>query len=146
MKGQGSAPTSALGRQRLPECKITRRMNKWRWKKLDKKSCSSSTELFSRNCSYPGPPACPFPPFLFSPSDLSGKKMPSTLRATIRNSPELPAVRSDCCVWCAGKQHTMNLLMMNNAKKKPQSPSIQRFGKIPRHRKMNANFAEMNHA
>ena len=33
---------------------------------------------------------------------------------------------------------------MQKEKKTAQSPSIQRFGKIPRHRKMTANFAEMN--
>ena len=122
MKGQGSALTSALGRQRLPECKITRRMNEWRWKKLDKKSCGAGTELFGPNCSYPGPPACPFPPFFVHQVTFL-ERFAFYPAAAIRTSPELPAVRSDCCVWCdsAGQQHTMNLRMMNNAKRKKNS-------------------------
>ena len=122
MKGQGTALTSALGRQRLPECIITRRMNEWRWKKLDKKSCGAGTELFGPNCSYPGPPECPSPPFFVHQVTFL-ERFAFYPAAAIRTSPELPAVRSDCCVWCdsAGQQHTMNLRTMKNAKRKRNS-------------------------
>ena len=131
MKGQGSALTSALGRQRLPECKITRRMNEWRWKKLDKKSCGAGTELFGPNCSHPGPPECPFSPFFVHQVTFL-ERFAFYPAAAIRTSPELPAVRSDCCVWCdsAGQQHTMNLRTMNNAKRKKTQRNLRLFNAL----------------